>query len=157
MSRYYTIGSGERRGSEDHFRPEETACRCGCGLGADETDSEFHQFMEITRSINGGRPLVVRSWWRCEERNKAVGGVKDSAHLRGAAADIRARGGGERFEFMAAAVLAQLVRLECLTISQAEHMHEQLRESPDIGIGIARTFVHIDIDEKLPRPAAWSY
>lgn len=36
-----------------------------------------------------GGPLVVTSGFRCKALNKAVGGVSDSAHLYGYAADIR--------------------------------------------------------------------
>lgn len=36
-----------------------------------------------------GGPLVVTSGYRCKALNKAVGGVSDSAHLSGYAADIR--------------------------------------------------------------------
>lgn len=36
-----------------------------------------------------GEPIVINSGYRCEEVNKAVGGVKDSHHLRGLAADVR--------------------------------------------------------------------
>lgn len=35
-----------------------------------------------------GKPLHVSSGYRCEELNKAVGGSKTSAHLKGLAADI---------------------------------------------------------------------
>lgn len=36
-----------------------------------------------------GGPLLVTSGYRCKALNKAVGGVADSAHLYGYAADIR--------------------------------------------------------------------
>ena len=36
-----------------------------------------------------GRPLVVTSGYRCETHNKAVGGVENSRHTQGTAADIR--------------------------------------------------------------------
>lgn len=35
-----------------------------------------------------GKPIYVNSGYRCEELNKAVGGVADSFHLTGCAADI---------------------------------------------------------------------
>lgn len=35
-----------------------------------------------------GRPITVTSGYRCPELNRAVGGVKNSHHLRGMAADI---------------------------------------------------------------------
>lgn len=36
-----------------------------------------------------GKPIYVNSWYRCKELNEAVGGVKDSYHLKGLAVDIR--------------------------------------------------------------------
>ena len=36
-----------------------------------------------------GSPLIINSGYRCPELNDAVGGVKNSQHLRGEAADIR--------------------------------------------------------------------
>ena len=37
-----------------------------------------------------GRPITVNSGYRCPELNKAVGGSKNSQHIRGQAADITA-------------------------------------------------------------------
>ena len=34
------------------------------------------------------RPIIINSGYRCKELNKAVGGVPDSHHLQGLAADI---------------------------------------------------------------------
>lgn len=36
-----------------------------------------------------GRPIVINSGYRCPELNKAVGGVSNSQHMKGEAADIR--------------------------------------------------------------------
>jgi uncharacterized protein YcbK (DUF882 family) len=35
-----------------------------------------------------GKPIIINSGFRCEEVNKAVGGVHNSRHLSGCAADI---------------------------------------------------------------------
>lgn len=37
-----------------------------------------------------GKPITVSSGYRCEQLNKAVGGVPSSAHQRGDAADLQA-------------------------------------------------------------------
>lgn len=37
-----------------------------------------------------GKPIIVTSGYRCAKLNKAVGGVKNSQHLTGEAADIQA-------------------------------------------------------------------
>ena len=45
-------------------------------------------FLQKLRTLIG-MPIVVTSGYRSEAVNKAVGGAKNSAHLRGGAADIR--------------------------------------------------------------------
>lgn len=35
-----------------------------------------------------GKPLVINSGYRCPELNRAVGGVSDSQHVKGEAADV---------------------------------------------------------------------
>ena len=44
--------------------------------------------LEKLRVINGNKPLFLSSGYRCPRLNKAVGGVKNSQHLEGMAADV---------------------------------------------------------------------
>ena len=46
-----------------------------------------HQLLEPARLIVG--PIIITSGFRCEEVNRKVGGVRNSQHLVGQAADIR--------------------------------------------------------------------
>jgi putative chitinase len=46
-----------------------------------------HQLLEPARLIVG--PIIINSGFRCEAVNRQVGGVKNSQHLIGQAADIR--------------------------------------------------------------------
>ena len=46
-----------------------------------------HQLLEPARLLVG--PIIVNSGFRCEAVNRQVGGVKNSQHLIGQAADIR--------------------------------------------------------------------
>lgn len=46
--------------------------------------------MEAIRSLLGGKPLQVTSWYRSPAVNKAVGGSDTSSHLTGLAVDFRA-------------------------------------------------------------------
>ena len=80
-----------------------------------------------------GVPFVINSGYRTPERNKAVGGVKDSAHLGGWAADIRCRDESEQKIICAALYACGFRRF-----------------------GLARTFVHVDNDP-AKRPALWYY
>lgn len=43
--------------------------------------------LEPTRTMTG-RPLQITSGYRCPKLNKAIGGVSNSAHIEGRAADI---------------------------------------------------------------------
>lgn len=59
-----------------------------------------------------GRPIIINSGYRCYSLNVAVGGVKNSAHLKGFAADIT---GGNKAENR---ILWNLVRSLNLPIDQ---------------------------------------
>ena len=74
----------------EHFTTDESACRCGCGLGADpaHVSALLLEDMETIRAIIG-RPLIVTSWLRCPPHNTRSRGVPNSAHLRGTAVDLR--------------------------------------------------------------------
>jgi len=51
-----------------------------------------------------GKPIIISSGFRCEKLNKAVGGVYNSQHLKGQAADIDIQGdmafGKKIFEYI---------------------------------------------------------
>ena len=70
-----------------------------------------------------GIPFVINSGARCREHNQVVGGSETSSHLTGYAADIRCRNGQERLAIVRGLIKAGIWR-----------------------IGIARGFVHADID-----------
>ena len=46
--------------------------------------------MEVLQPLRDflGKPVVISSGYRCAELNKAVGGVRNSQHMKGEAADI---------------------------------------------------------------------
>lgn len=73
----------------EHFDSSEFACKCGCGglhNGAD-INPKLVQVLERMRNILGV-PLVLSCGYRCPKHNKEVGGVWNSQHLRGTAADV---------------------------------------------------------------------
>lgn len=74
------------------------------------------QWLELLRQAyidhyNDGEdcPIVINSGYRSKMLNRAVGGVSDSNHLTGCAADIRCRDG------------AQALRYACLLVDLFEH------------------------------------
>ena len=140
----------------DHYSTAELECRCGCGLGSElgHYEPTWLEFLELRRRILN-RPSTITSGFRCEAHNAAVGGVDDSAHLRGAI-DERVDGGWMRWESMLATVLAF-----CVAEGEMEELEAQRLSacmgSRGGGVGGAKTFVQIDRDPIKPRPSCWSY
>ena len=69
----------------EHFSKHEFACRCGCGLM--NVKGRLVMTLEAIREAVG-LPVNIECGSRCETHNAAVGGVADSGHLTGEAADI---------------------------------------------------------------------
>ncbi len=140
-----------------NFTTEEAACPCGCGVGASPDDYPAAQVALIqgVREIVG-HPLHVNSWARCDAHNRAVCGTENSAHLRLAATDLRAVGGIARYDIISAAVLCALRAAHNLPGLDWQLAHLMLRDALR-GIGVGPTFVHLDTDVVVPRPAAWGY
>ena len=118
-----------------HFDTSEFACGCGCGfgLGPTDVDPDLIHLLEDMRLDYGG-PIKINSGCRCKSHNDAVGGVKKSAHLRGTAADIAVDGGEDKHNLLSAAF-----------------------GNDAYGVGVAGTFVHVDVDVFVKRPSAWGY
>ena len=72
------------------FKEKEFACKC-CGqlppLARENVKALVCEVLDTVRE-KLGMPIVVNSGYRCEKHNKDVGGVRNSQHLRGEAADI---------------------------------------------------------------------
>ena len=98
-------------------------------------DMEFVAALDVLRG-ELGRPIVITSGYRTAEYNKGVGGSSDSAHIRGLAADIKCIDSGTRAQI----ILAWLKMGHLVT-----------------RIGIGNTFVHLDLDPKLPNNVIWTY
>ena len=72
------------------FKEKEFACKC-CGqlppLARENVKALVREVLDPVRE-RLGMPIVVNSGYRCEKHNKDVGGVRNSQHIRGEAADI---------------------------------------------------------------------
>ena len=72
------------------FKEKEFACKC-CGqlppLARENVKALVSEVLDPVRE-KLGMPIVVNSGYRCPKHNKDVGGVRNSQHLRGEAADI---------------------------------------------------------------------
>ena len=72
------------------FKFEEFRCRCCSGLpplAKENIEALVDNVLDPARQRYGG-PVLVNSGYRCPAHNNAVGGVPNSQHLRGEAADI---------------------------------------------------------------------
>lgn len=82
-------------GSSAHFRKAEFKCKCGgryCnGYPAGNTSAKLLTILEKIRA-HYGKPVTIRSGQRCKKRNAQVGGVSNSMHTKGKAADIYVKG-----------------------------------------------------------------
>jgi uncharacterized protein YcbK (DUF882 family) len=83
------VAVDERRGLSAHFKAREFACRC-CGMVL--VHPELVRKLEALRYLLGGTPVFISSGYRCAGHNKAVGGVEQSYHVFGMAADIQVAG-----------------------------------------------------------------
>ena len=93
---------------------------------------EFLTKLEHAREI-ANIPFKITSGYRTKEHNEAVGGVANSSHLIGVAADIAVSSGSERYIILNALLKAEFKR-----------------------IGVAKTFIHCDTDPNKPN-SVWTY
>lgn len=68
-----------------HFKKEEFMCPC-CGSVGEGIATSLVELLETLREKYG--ETIITSGYRCSSYNKQVGGVSNSAHLKGQAADI---------------------------------------------------------------------
>mgnify|MGYP002622623783 FL=1 len=68
-----------------NFRVSEFACHCGCGYN--NIDQRVINMAQTIREALGV-PVKVNSGCRCVKHNAKVGGVKNSKHTKGLAADL---------------------------------------------------------------------
>lgn len=90
-----------------HFELSEFACPC---CGRNEISPPFVGLLDQARELVG-IPFRVSSGYRCQAHNRQVGGVRDSEHLRGLAADILATDSEARFLIVSAALQVGIRRI----------------------------------------------
>jgi uncharacterized protein YcbK (DUF882 family) len=117
------------------FSSKEFLCRCG-DCDALELPKPSEELVAILQAMRDayGEPITITSAIRCPARNAQVGGVGDSAHLTGHAADLWVPNSRERFRLVELALRVGFNR-----------------------IGIGNTFIHVDIDRSKPGRVMWLY
>ena len=120
------------------FKKEEFACKCRWKCGINRRSPKL-DFMLDSARLEAGIPFVIRSGCRCPKHNLAVGGAIDSAHVttefeRCEGVDITATTSRSRSKVLKGVILAGFHR-----------------------IGIADTFIHVDVDERKDPVVTWLY
>ena len=114
-----------------YFTLDEFDCPSHKGSGVN-MDSNFLAKLEEAREI-AGIPFKITSGYRTKSHNEEVGGVPNSSHLIGVAADISVSSGADRYVILNALIRAGFKR-----------------------IGVAKTFIHCDTDDSKPN-SVWTY
>ncbi len=120
-----------------YFKKKEFTCSCGCGQTV--ISDELLEMLDMAREL-AKIPFVISSGYRCKEHNenlirKGIKASKNSAHLKGLAADIKCKNSKTRALMVDALGYAGFTRM-----------------------GLGKTFIHVDIDNKdKPSPSIWLY
>jgi uncharacterized protein YcbK (DUF882 family) len=96
-------------------------------------DSKLLKMLDQTREIYG-KPIRITSGYRTEAHNRNVGGVSGSSHLKGLAVDIACIASSDRYELLYALIKVGFNR-----------------------IGVAKSFIHVDIDKDKSDNVIWTY
>jgi len=110
-----------------YFLSSELECKCGCGTG--EMNFKFMNKVLLARELFD-KPFIITSAYRCYRHNKMVRGSPKSQHLKGNALDVSSNGS---------------TAYDLVKVFQAVDLK---------GIGIAKTFIHVDNREIK---ALWLY
>ena len=115
-----------------YFQIEEFDSRDVKGSGSN-MDTTFLSMIDEARAI-ANIPFKITSGYRTEKHNNKIGGVKDSSHLKGLAADVY-----------------------CADDKSRDIMLYALRKVGFNRIGIAKTFIHCDCDTSKNKKRTWVY
>lgn len=99
----------------------------------DKMDKTFLLRLDEARE-RAGIPFVINSAWRSVEKNQECGGKPNSSHLKGLAVDISVTNSRQRFIVLNALLDVGFTR-----------------------IGIADTFIHVDLDSEKSKEVIWTY
>jgi len=117
-----------------HFKDKEFACKC-CGKGG--IKNSLREKLEAARVI-ANMPFIINSGFRCvnNQNDLIARGLSEptSSHPKGLAVDIAAKDSRARALIVGAALKAGITR-----------------------IGIAKTFIHLDIDDSKDPNLIWMY
>ena len=96
-------------------------------------DKDFLFMLDKARDL-ANTSFVITSGYRTKEHNAKVGGVSDSSHCKGMAADIACSDSRKRSNIITALLSVGLTR-----------------------IGVASSFIHVDNDLNKSQDVIWTY
>jgi hypothetical protein len=117
-----------------HFTTDEAKCK-HCGQLPQElmpNITALAQKLELIRA-KIGEPIIINSWFRCSDHNKAIGGKPNSAHLKGSAVDIATDSDSHRYKIVKFAYDCAFKRIEAKQNADGD------------------SWTHLDIDPTLPQ------
>ena len=115
-----------------YFKHEEFDSPDKPGSGLNMHEEILHMLDAVRKQF--GKPIKINSGYRTETRNQKIGGVPNSSHLKGLAADISCENSKDRFTLLGLLVKAGFKR-----------------------IGVASSFIHVDIDKTKSQDLIWVY
>ena len=98
-----------------------------------QMNEEFLIKIDKARHI-AGIPFIINSGFRSNKHNREVGGVDGSAHTKGLASDIKAENSRNRYKILTACHEVGFNR-----------------------IGVADTYIHVDMDHSKSGNVIWTY
>jgi uncharacterized protein YcbK (DUF882 family) len=112
-----------------YFSERELGCPCGCGQNG--VTEQLVTALDDLREL-AGEPIHINDAFRCKHHNEEVGGVPNSEHPNGQAADIRIQG---------------------KTPIEMYELAQQIPAFNEGGIGLYDhgNFIHVDVREKRAR------
>lgn len=110
----------------EHFTIGEMACKCGCNIPNDvyENLKKLCIKLEELRKVID-KPIIIISQYRCDKRNRLIGGAPKSQHKYGKAVDIVVDG---------------------MTPEEVANVANKLKFK---GVGIYDSFTHVDIRSSI--------
>jgi len=99
----------------------------------DKMDKTFLLRLDEARE-RAGIPFIINSAYRTPEHNAKIGGKPNSSHLKGLAVDISVTNSRQRFVILESLIKVGFNR-----------------------IGIADTFIHVDLDKEKSEKVVWTY
>ena len=130
LMRLFKILINQNKMNFKFFKKSEFTCKCGCG----ETIISKDLLLQLDRARGfAGIPFKINSGYRCANHPESKKNPT-SSHIKGVAADIECKDSTTRAIIMDALVYAEFERF-----------------------GIAKNFIHVDVDNEKPSPVIWLY